>query len=168
MNSVRQPPPVCEFYSQNSVFFFIDGFPNWLTDYYTLWGSLNSLLTIIVTNHELSIRNKGVYLRITKSRYINAGTLGLSWDNLSPPHPLVTIINSARVAIVQKSSIALHQGDGELLEEVLDGGRLLLPSVAREGTAKLLHLSDGRLVPSTFDYWKVLFKHIWLLKSAFQ
>ena len=27
MNSVRPAPPVCEFYSQNSVFFLIDGFP---------------------------------------------------------------------------------------------------------------------------------------------
>ena len=27
MNSVRPAPPLCEFYSQNSVFFLIDGFP---------------------------------------------------------------------------------------------------------------------------------------------
>ena len=39
-------------------------------------------------------------------------------------------------------------GNGQLLEEVADGGGLLLSRVASKGAAQLLDLADGGLVPS--------------------
>ena len=48
--------------------------------------------------------------------------------------------------VAERGSIALGKGDGERLEEVADGGRLLLFCVAGKGAAQLLDLADGRLV----------------------
>ena len=59
-----------------------------------------------------------------------------------PPETLVALHGVTLDSVVE-------QGDGELLEEVADGGRLLLPCVAGEGAAQLLDLADGHLVPGS-------------------
>ena len=66
-----------------------------------------------------------------------------------PPESLVTLHAVTRDSVVEQCGIALCKGNGELLEQVADGGCLLLPRVAGEGAAQLLDLSDGRLVPGT-------------------
>ena len=64
-----------------------------------------------------------------------------------PTEPLVTLHAVTGDSVVEQRSVALGKGDGELLEQVADGGCLLLPCVAGEGAAQLLDLTDGRLVP---------------------
>ena len=60
------------------------------------------------------------------------------------------MVNSpARVAVVEERGVALHQGDGELLKEVGDGGGFVFPGVSGESAPKLLNLGNCGLVPST-------------------
>ena len=60
------------------------------------------------------------------------------------------MVNSpAWVAVVEERGVALHQGDGELLKEVGDGGGFVFPGVSGESAPKLLNLSNCGLVPST-------------------
>ena len=66
-----------------------------------------------------------------------------------PTEHLVTLHVVTGDLVAEQGSIALGKGDGELLEEVADGGRLLLPCVAGEGAAQLLDLADGHLVPGS-------------------
>ena len=51
--------------------------------------------------------------------------------------------------VVEESCVALHEGDGQLLEQPVDLQRLLFPSMPGPGTAELLHLRYGGLVPSS-------------------
>ena len=60
-----------------------------------------------------------------------------------PPKTLVALRAVTWDSVVKQCSIALGKGDGELLEEVAYGGRLLLPCVAGEAAAQLLDLADG-------------------------
>ena len=60
-----------------------------------------------------------------------------------PPKTLVALRAVTRDSVVKQCCIALGKGDGELLEEVAYGGRLLLPCVAGEAAAQLLDLADG-------------------------
>ena len=67
---------------------------------------------------------------------------------LAPTHDFVAIKSPAWVAVVEQGSVALHQGDEELLEEVEHSGGLLLSSVSGERAAQLLDLSYGCLMPA--------------------
>ena len=67
--------------------------------------------------------------------------------NYLPPKALITLLTITRVAVVQQGSVSLDKGNGQLLEEVADGGGLLLSRVASKGAAQLLDLADGGLVP---------------------
>ena len=60
-----------------------------------------------------------------------------------PTEPLVTLHAVTGDSVVEQRSVALGKGDGELLEQVADGGCLLLPCVAGEAAAQLLDLADG-------------------------
>ena len=53
------------------------------------------------------------------------------------------------VAVVEEEGIALHEGNGELLEEVGDGDRLVLPRVPGKCAAQFLDLINGSFVPAT-------------------
>ena len=69
--------------------------------------------------------------------------------NSTPTHNFIVVSGPARVAVVEEGGIALHEGDGELLEEVGDGDGLVLPSVSGKSAAQLLDLGNGCLVPAT-------------------
>ena len=60
-----------------------------------------------------------------------------------PPKPFIPLNAVTRDSVVEQCRVALYKSDGELLEEVPDGGRLLLPRVAGKGAAQFLHLADG-------------------------
>ena len=66
-----------------------------------------------------------------------------------PSHSFIVVRSPAGVAVVEEGGVALHKGDGKLLEEVGDGGGLFLPSVSGKSAAQLLDLGYGCLVPAT-------------------
>ena len=72
--------------------------------------------------------------------------LGIGF-NSAPAHSFIVISCSTGVAVVEEGGIALHEGDGELLEEVGDSDGLVFPSVSGKCAAQLLDFIDGRLVP---------------------
>ena len=76
------------------------------------------------------------------------GTVLKSLD-YSPAQSLITLGDTARVAVVEQRRVALGQGNGELLEEVANGGGLLLPGVPGKRASQLLDLADSCLVPCT-------------------
>ena len=59
------------------------------------------------------------------------------------------VSSSAVVAVVEEEGIALHEGNGELLEEVGDGDRLVLPRVPGKCAAQFFDLINGSFVPAT-------------------
>ena len=59
------------------------------------------------------------------------------------------VSGTAGVAVVEEGGIALHESNGELLEEVGDGDRLVLPRVPGKCAAQFLDLGNGSLVPAT-------------------
>ena len=67
----------------------------------------------------------------------------------APTNDFVMAIFSAWVAVVEEGGIALHEGNGELLEEVGDGDRLVLPRVPGKCAAQFLDLINGSFVPAT-------------------
>ena len=67
----------------------------------------------------------------------------------APTNDFIMVICSAGVAVVEEGGIALHEGNGQLLEEVRDGDGLVLPSVSGKSAAQLLDLGNGCLVPAT-------------------
>ena len=69
--------------------------------------------------------------------------------NSTPTHYFIVVSGPARVAVVEEGGVALHQGEGELLEEVGDGDGLLFPSVTGKRAAQLFDLFDRRFVPAT-------------------
>ena len=68
---------------------------------------------------------------------------------LAPAHNFVVVKSCAGVAVVEEGGIALHEGNGELLEEVGDGDRLVLPRVPGKCAAQFLDLINGSFVPAT-------------------
>ena len=57
----------------------------------------------------------------------------------------ITATSTSRVAVVEKGSISLHEGQGQLLEQVPGRGCLLFPSVVRKGAAQLFNFRNGGL-----------------------
>ena len=68
--------------------------------------------------------------------------------NYLPPKALITLLIITRVAVVQQGSVSLDKGNGQLLEEVADGGGLLLSRVAGEGAAQLFNLAPKLEFPN--------------------
>ena len=74
----------------------------------------------------------GIKAIICKINHMYTSKCGYS---SAPTYDFIMIIFSAGVAVVEEGGIALHEGNGELLEEVRDGDRLVLPSVSGKGAA---------------------------------
>ena len=97
-------------------------------------------------------RETWVYLRITKvlrQSFTKMITHTLHIVGSAPTHGFIVVSSAAGVAVVEEGGIALHESNGELLEEVGDGDRLVLPRVPGKCAAQFLDLGNGSLVPAT-------------------
>ena len=93
-----------------------------------------------------------MYLRITKvlrQSFTKKITHTLHIVGSAPTHGFIVVSSAAGVAVVEEGGIALHESNGELLEEVGDGDRLVLPRVPGKCAAQFLDLGNGSLVPAT-------------------
>ena len=69
------------------------------------------------------------------------------WYFSSPPHIILPALGVRGAAVVEQSRVTPHEGDGQLLEELLHHCSLLLPILPGQGAAQFLHFCYGSGVP---------------------